>query len=96
MIPVFKRKGDGSLVLSDSAEAMAVKKEQRQKHYVPLKAPAVVRGDAEKRVECQGGDVGNTQHLLGQFKIQFGAYRLVSSNLYNLCCNENMIHTDVR
>ncbi|XP_038045518.1 uncharacterized protein LOC119720069 [Patiria miniata] len=77
MIPVFKRrKGDGSLLISDSGEALAVRRERRGKgYYVPPKSPTVVRADAVGRVQHLGGDVRNSKHLLGQFQIQFGQFR---------------------
>ena len=90
MIPVFQRKGDGSLVLSDSVEALAVWREQRGKNVCSSKGSycgkAWCSGDRELSIVEEMLETRSMS--LGQFKIQFGQYRLVTSNLYNLvnCC----------
>ena len=75
LIPEFKRKGNGSLVLSDSLEALAVKRERRDKLYSQAQSPKIIRVVAEKSVAKLQGDVSNPKHLMGQFTIQFGVFR---------------------
>lgn len=75
MEPVFRKAADGSLNLQDSAEATKVRGEKRSKDWSPALSPGVVRSEAIALLQRSGGDVNNSKHLLGCFKIQFGQFR---------------------
>jgi hypothetical protein len=77
MEPVFRRKKCGSLVLSDTGEALAVRAERRDLDYKKANSASNVRIAADNAVERLGGDMSNREHLLGQFTFQFGIYRYV-------------------
>ena len=73
--PVFRRSISGHLVVTDSAAASLVKKEGRKRSYEPPNKVETVRNEAMEAVKQAGGDIKNKADLLGQFKVQFGAFR---------------------
>ncbi|CAL8406944.1 unnamed protein product [Arctogadus glacialis] len=72
MDPKFRKK-DGCICLFDSEDAKKVKAEKRP--WTRALSPDEVKESAREAVEHKGGDPNNEEHVLGQHKLQFGAFR---------------------
>jgi hypothetical protein len=78
MEPKFQKFCDGTIRLGNTDEAKAFGKGILQKQSISktCQPAAVVCSEATEAVQRAGGDVGNQKHVLGQYKMQFGKYRL--------------------
>lgn len=75
MEPRFRKRADGSLNLTDTAEAVAVKRSQQGQPWAPPMSPEAVLDKAKALLLQNHGDPANRKHLLGFFEIQFGVFR---------------------
>lgn len=71
----FKRKVDGSLVLSDSSEALLVRQEHRERAYQKPESAEIIRKRAIAKVKQQNGDTTEKKNILSQWTIEFGQFR---------------------
>ncbi|XP_047187902.1 uncharacterized protein LOC118310714 isoform X2 [Scophthalmus maximus] len=75
MEPLFRRRADGSLNLTDTSDATKVKEANRGKPWMRPVSPEAVLDKAKTALIQHHGDPTNRKHLLGFFEIQFGVYR---------------------
>ena len=74
LTPVFRRSAAGRLILQDSLAAIRFKNQPKKDHRPPKKGE-VVKNEATEAVKRAGGEVKSQIQRLGQYRVQFGAYR---------------------
>ena len=75
LLPLIRKKQNGQPILSDTLEAIVLKRDVKKQPYVPPKTGKVVADEARTEVVKIGGDVENTTHVLGRYRVQFGVFR---------------------
>ena len=75
LLPSFQKFSNGNLMLEASLEAAAIKAASRKRTTKPRAAlPSDVHGRAVNFVMHLSGDCSNETHVLGQYRLQTGAY----------------------
>ena len=75
LLPPFQKFSDGNLVLEASPEAAAIKAAAKERTLKPRAAlPSDVHGRAVNFVMHLSGDSSNEKLVLGQYRMQTGAY----------------------
>ncbi|KAH3718802.1 hypothetical protein DPMN_061611 [Dreissena polymorpha] len=73
MEPLFRKKIDGQLVMTDTLEARTIKAKDVQ--WMPARKAVIVKDEAVELCKQSGGDFKNQKHVMGCFKIEFGQFR---------------------
>ncbi|KAH3755388.1 hypothetical protein DPMN_190082 [Dreissena polymorpha] len=73
MEPLFRKKINGQLVITDTLEARTIKAKDVQ--WMPARKAVIVKDEAVELCKQSGGDFKNQKHVMGCFKIEFCQFR---------------------